>query len=88
MSRFAKTEKLLASLSGSHDMTAATERTGEAKALVLVQTKDDAGFWCNVAEAKTVRSAVVTGQYYAQEHRQRVRICVGPKRKVVREIEP
>lgn len=55
-------------------------------ALVLVQMKDRAGFWCNVHEGSPVRQAVIIAEDYSRTHQADTRVVRGQKREVVREF--
>lgn len=88
MSYFAKSTTLLKQLSDSHDMAAATTRTGRAQTLILIQVKDDAGFWCNAATAPTVRIAGAMAREYLANLRCLVRVVVGAERTPVLELRP
>lgn len=61
---------------------------GRPQADVLVQMQDAEGFWNNVGEFTDKTAAVKFAAFWAREHRASVRVCLGPKRHILRTIEP
>jgi hypothetical protein len=53
---------------------------------ILVQTRDEAGFWVNVSECRTVEEALRTARYEASETGQGYRVTRGKQRIVVQEF--
>ena len=58
------------------------------RGLVLVQIQDADGFWANWNEPKDVKTAIKIASLLASQEQKPVRVVKGPKREVVRVIEP
>lgn len=54
--------------------------------LVLVQARDEEGFWANVHEGSPVNLSVKIAEQWSHEHKADTRVVVGVKREVVKEF--
>lgn len=57
---------------------------GGARELVLVQIRDEDGFWSNVQEFPAIRPALEFAQAYAEREQCAVQVVRGHKRELVR----
>lgn len=56
--------------------------------LCIVQMRDKEGFWCNLNDGLRVKDAIGVAGEWVRELHTTIRVVKGPKREVVRVIEP
>lgn len=63
-----------------------SDKTMRPRELVLVQAKDEDGFWCNVYEARSVRDGIRFATACYRTEPSDLRVVRGPKREVVKQF--
>lgn len=65
----------------------AKAHTMNRRDVLLVQIKDEDGFWCNVLEIYDVQEALAFAEQYAVQHNRTAQVVKGSRRQLVRQFQ-